>query len=79
MLESWKVTYTTDKVIVGEDFNLVPDLWMDRLPSRGLSYLYKEIISEFITKGNLIDFWRMRNPSTNTYGLIQLIMVNAQD
>lgn len=67
MLEGWKVTYGTDKVIVGGDFNLVPDLWMDRLPPRGQSHCYEEIISEFITKGDLIDCWRMKNPNTNQY------------
>ncbi len=67
ILESWKVTHATDKVITGGDFNLVPDLWMDRLPPRGQSYLYEEIINEFVTKGNLIDLWRMRNPHTHQY------------
>ena len=46
MLEGWKVTYSTEKVIVGGDFNLVPDLWMDRLPPRGQSHCYEEIKSE---------------------------------
>ena len=67
MLEGWKVTYNTDKVIVRGDFNLVPDLCIDRLPPRGQSHNYEEIISEFITKGNLIDWWRMRNPNTKQY------------
>ena len=65
MLEGWKVTYSTDKVIVGGDFNLVPDLWMDHLPPRGQSHCYEEIISEFITKGDLIDCWRMKNSANN--------------
>ncbi len=67
MLDEWKMTYTTDKVIVGVDFNLVPDLWMDRLPPRGQSHYYEEIVSEFITKGNLIDCWRMRKPNTKQF------------
>lgn len=47
MLKEWKVTYNTDKVIVGGDFNLVPDVYMDHLPPRRNSHYYEEIIAEF--------------------------------
>lgn len=67
LLEEWKVTYTIDKVIVGGDYNLVPDLWMDRLPLRGHYHHYEEIIGDFISKGNLIDIWRMRNTNPMQY------------
>lgn len=52
---------------VGGDFNLVPDLWMDRLLPRGQRHCYEEIISEFITKGSLIDCWRIKKPNTKQY------------
>ncbi len=67
LLEEWKVTYTTDKVIVGGDYNLVPDLWMDRLPPKGHCHNYEEIMVDFISKGNLIDIWRMRKTNTMQY------------
>lgn len=40
---------------------------MDCLPPRRNSHYYEEIIAEFITKGNLIDFWRMRNPNVKQF------------
>ncbi len=42
--------------------NLVPDLWLDRLPSRRQCHTYDEIIVELISKAKLIDYWRMKNP-----------------
>lgn len=67
LLEQWKLTYTTDKVIVGGDYNLAPDLWMDRLPPKGHYCNYEEIIVDFISTGSLIDIWRMRNTNTLQY------------
>lgn len=29
LMEEWKVSYNTDKIIMGGDFNLAPDLWLD--------------------------------------------------
>lgn len=29
LLKRWRITYSTDKIMIGGDFNLVPDLWLD--------------------------------------------------
>lgn len=57
LLEGWKVTSTTDKIITGGNFNLVPDLWLDCLPPKGQCHYYEEIIN----KANTVIFqfmWR---------------------
>lgn len=61
LLEEWKVSCITDKVIVGGDYNLAPDLWM------GHCHNYEEIIVDFISKGILINIWRMRNTNIMQY------------
>lgn len=57
LIEEWKVTYTTDKIIMGGDFNLAPDLWLNRLPSRRQCHFYEEILVEFISQLSLTDYW----------------------
>lgn len=66
-LERWRVTYSTDKVIMGGDFKLVVDRWWDRLPPRGQCHNYEEILVEFTSRGNLVDCWRMRNTFIKQY------------
>lgn len=66
-LEEWKMLFSTDRVIIGGDFNLAPDLLLDRLPSRRHYHTHDEIILELITKANLIDYWRMKNPTRKQF------------
>lgn len=35
LINEWKIIYDTEKVIVGGDFNIAPDSWLDRTPHRG--------------------------------------------
>lgn len=63
LIEGWKVIFKTDKIVIGGDFNLAPDRWLDRLPSRWQCHCYEEIISEFTSQLNLTDYWRIKNPS----------------
>lgn len=67
MVEGWKTQFTTDKVIIGGDFNIVPDLWLDRMPPKGNCHNFDEIFLDLVTKLGLIDYWRMLNPGAQQY------------
>lgn len=66
-LEEWKMLFSTDRVIIGGDFNLAPDLWLDCLPSKRHCHTFDETIVELTTKANLIDYWRMKNPTRKQF------------
>ena len=70
-LAEWKMLFSTNRVIIGGDFNLAPDLWLDRLPSKRHCHTFDETIAELITN-NLLDYWRMKNPTR-----IQLTWFNS--
>lgn len=67
MLEGWKTPYVTDQIIIGGDFNMVPDLWLDRMPPKGKCHNYDETVFELVTRLGLAGYWRMHNPSTQQY------------
>lgn len=74
-LEQWKLSYLVDKVIVEGDFNVVPDPFLDRFPSRAschklfLIWLPKSVC---VTIGDWKILLRL-----GKLGLIQLITVNV--
>lgn len=69
LLEGWKVTSTTDKITVGRDFNLVPDLWLDCLPPKGQCHYCEEIIN----KANTVIFQFMWRNKTHYIRRSQLV------
>lgn len=52
-LEEWKICYPTDKIFIGGDFNVVPDLCLDCFPSRAMCHKFEENIVNLVTKVNL--------------------------
>lgn len=66
-LEQWKLSYLVDKVIVGGDFNVVPDPFLDRFPPRASCYILDDIILNLVTKVSLCDYWRLENPAATLY------------
>ncbi len=51
--------FPTVHMVVGGDFNLTPDEWMDRWPSK-LSREYRNpILEDFVNNNKLIDIWRI--------------------
>ena len=59
--------YSTDRIIKGGDFNLVPDIRLDRLPSTRQCHAFDETMLELMTKANLVDYWRMKNPTRKQF------------
>uniref|UniRef100_A0A1A8UUH3 exodeoxyribonuclease III n=1 Tax=Nothobranchius furzeri TaxID=105023 RepID=A0A1A8UUH3_NOTFU len=61
-LQKWKLNYLSDRVVIGGDYNVAPDLFLDRLPSRATCHTYEDYILNLTTTNNLCDYWRMKNP-----------------
>lgn len=34
-IREWSATYGTDSIIIGSDFNIAPNSWLDRKPPKG--------------------------------------------
>ncbi len=67
LINEWKTTYTSDKVILGGDHNVAPDSWLDRIPHRNFQPIYSDAILNLCTTTNLIDCWRTLNPTSTQY------------
>lgn len=63
----WKLTYSCEQVIMGGDFNLVPDNSVDRLPTRGHHHTDDDTFVMLITNTHLVDCWRSRNHNIKQY------------
>lgn len=53
--------------MVGGDFDLVPDLWLDRNPPRSRCHKYDDLIVKLMNNANLSDYWRMKNPEIRQF------------
>lgn len=67
LINNWKITYMTEKVIIGGDFNIAPHSWLDRRPQRGQQPEYDDIIKNLCTSTHTVDYWRMSNPTSVMY------------
>lgn len=60
-IDDWKNTYFTDKIIIGGDFNAVPDEWQDRYPTPFTTFSYNPLVYNISQSLDLIDVWRVIN------------------
>uniref|UniRef100_A0A3Q0S4P9 Endonuclease/exonuclease/phosphatase domain-containing protein n=1 Tax=Amphilophus citrinellus TaxID=61819 RepID=A0A3Q0S4P9_AMPCI len=67
--------YSTNKIIVGGDFNLVPDLWLDRNPPKVKYHKYDDLLAELMNSANLIDYWRVKNPGSLRFSWFHCILL----
>ncbi len=59
--------YNAENVIMGGDFNIVPDPWLDRRPQRASHSVYNDTILNFCKTVNVVDYWRVSNPNSIQY------------
>jgi len=67
ILEELKTKYATDLIILGGDFNMVYDEWLDRSPTKYNANHYNSLLSNFCNNQGLIDPWRESNPSLRQF------------
>ena len=63
-LDSLKLKYSTNNVIIGGDINLVQDEFLDKWPSKYSSNHPNTVFNNFCNEQNLVDVWRHLNPET---------------
>lgn len=62
-----KVLHPTDFVLLGGDWNMVPDEWEDRWPSKFVTHQYNSLMPDFIRDHSLVDIWRNQNVGKKQY------------
>lgn len=62
-----KKSFSTDNVILGGDFNMCYDDWLDRHPSKFSSHYYNPVLVDLCDYENLLDPWRYSNLTTKQY------------
>ena len=67
VISDLKVMYPTDYVVVGGDWNMTPDEWVDRMPPRLGKPQCNDTVKSFMTDNNLTDIWRRLNPDVKSY------------
>uniref|UniRef100_A0A3B4WDT5 exodeoxyribonuclease III n=1 Tax=Seriola lalandi dorsalis TaxID=1841481 RepID=A0A3B4WDT5_SERLL len=66
-IKNWEIKYMTDKVVLGGDFNIAPDSWLDRIPHRGQQPEYDDILTNLCISTHTVDYWRITNPMSLKY------------
>lgn len=67
LINNWKITYMTEKVVMGGDFNIAPDSWLDWKPQRGQRPEYDDISTYLCMSTHTVDYWRISNPTYVKY------------
>lgn len=64
VVTEYKNVNNTNLVLLGGDFNIAPDDWRDRCPSKCNNHHYNTTLLEFCNVFSLIDIWRSKNMNT---------------
>lgn len=67
VISELRVLYPTNLILVGGDWNMTPDEWIDRMPSRLTRPRCNNIVKSFMTENNLTDIWRRLHPDSERY------------
>ena len=59
VIAEFNAKYDTNHLVVGGDFNLTPDEWKDRWPSKLSSEYKNPTLEEFRSNNKLVDIWRL--------------------
>lgn len=59
--------YSTNNIIMGGDFNIVYDEWLDRSPSKFQSHHINSFLHNFCLDLKLTDPWRLANPLDQSF------------
>lgn len=70
-LTQFKSKFHTNLVLIGGDFNIAPDEWLDRSPSCYTSHHFNIIIQEFCHLNSLTDIWRVKHPNASQFSWVK--------
>ena len=56
LINEWKTKFMTEKVILGGDFNIAPNSWMDRIPHGGPQPQFDDALSNLCSITNTVDY-----------------------
>uniref|UniRef100_A0A3B3IJR3 Reverse transcriptase domain-containing protein n=1 Tax=Oryzias latipes TaxID=8090 RepID=A0A3B3IJR3_ORYLA len=59
--------YCTNTVVIGGDYNMVLDEWLDRVPSKFNTHHINPTLRDFCLDVNVSDPWRIKNPLRQTF------------
>lgn len=70
-IREFKNKYSSDNLLVGGDFNFVPDEWLDRFPTRYTTHEFNQLFSNFCNNNSLYDIWRHCNANLRQFSWIR--------
>ena len=73
IVDEYRNVYSTNLILFGGDFNLAPDDWLDRIPSKISNNHYNTTLLDFCNTHALIDIWRSRNMNISQFSWIKPI------
>lgn len=71
IISQYKTFYHTELILFGGDFNLAPDDYLDRYPTKFTDTHYNATLLELCNTFSLIDIWRSINPNLRQYSWIK--------
>uniref|UniRef100_A0A1A8QG53 exodeoxyribonuclease III n=1 Tax=Nothobranchius rachovii TaxID=451742 RepID=A0A1A8QG53_9TELE len=71
VVSDYKTLYHTDLILFGGDFNLAPDDYLDRDPSKFNVPHVNPILNDLCNSFSLTDIWRNKNPNTKQFSWIK--------
>ncbi len=71
VITEYRNVYNTSLILLGGDFNMAPDDWLDRCPSKFNSNHYNTTLFDFCNTHSLIDVWRNKNMNNRQFSWIK--------
>lgn len=67
----YKECYRTNLILFGGDFNIAPDDWLDRSPSKFTNHHFNTMFLDFCNTRSLIDIWRNKNLNVRQFSWLK--------
>lgn len=70
-ISEYKNSFAISFTLVGGDFNMVIDEWLDRCPSTYDTFHHNNLMKKFINANSLVDVWRENNADSRKFTWIK--------
>ena len=71
IISEYKNSFAISFTLVGGDFNMVIDEWLDRCPSAYNTFHHNNLMKNFIDANSLVDVWRENNTDSRQFTWIK--------